>query len=311
MNRLRSGLWLSAFVVSLFSLVPHAQADSRMIVEIQADEEGRVPSVQEAAQQALPILWDRIVASRTRGMLSNSMKATQFLQRVLPRSDSVQVSFNEARVRQYLDQQEIPYLKEAPRINLMIQMSNQNGSGMPQTAELLRANAETVAQARGILLSESGPALIVVWQWLDNNQVNLVVRGNTLLAEFSETRKIETGDPLPRLQLWMEEVLLAARDAYIADPVQTDAIPALQEKRDGGMEVMLTIEQPAALPAQVALEDALRQHEKVESIIPTHLRASSRQYRLRLKGEEDSWLPQWFQRRGMQVLPTPQGWLVR
>jgi len=59
----------------------------------------------------------------------------------------------------------------------------------------------------------------------------------------------------------------------------------LQEKRDGGMEVMLTIEQPAALAAQVALEDALRQHEKVESIVPTYLHVSSRQYRLRLKGE--------------------------
>ncbi len=311
MKRFRHGLWLAAFALSLFSLMPYAQADSRMIVEVQADEEGRVPSVQEAIQQALPLLWDRIVAGEARGSLSDSMKATPFLQRVLPRSDSVRVSFNEARVWQYLDQKKIPYLKEAPRINLMIQMSNQNGSSMPQTVELLRADAESVATARGILLSESGPALIVVWQWLDNRQVHLVVRGNTAVPEFSETRKIETGDPLSQLQIWMEGILLTARDAYIPDPAQAEMIPPLQEKRGGGLEIMLVIEQPAVLSAQVALEDALRQHEKVEAVIPTYLSASSRQYRLLLKGEGDAWMQQWFQQRGMQALPTPQGWLVR
>ncbi|MDT8375713.1 MAG: hypothetical protein RQ867_03125 [Mariprofundaceae bacterium] len=312
MKRFRYELWLPAALFSLFFLLPYSYAgtDARMVVEVQADAEGRVPSVQEAIELALPLLWDRIIDSRARGSLSENMKATPFLQRVLPRSDGVQVSFNEARVRQYLDQQQIPYLKEAPRINLVIQMSNQNGFSMPQTAELLRAQAGSFAEARGILLSESGPTLIVAWQWIDNSQVNLVVRGNSTLAEFSETRRIETGDPLPRLQLWMEEILLTARDAHISGPVQTDVMPPLHEQRHGGIEVVITIEQQAALPEQVALEDALRQHEKVESILPAYLSASRRQYRLRLKGDEDAWLLQWFQRRGMQVSPTPQGWLV-
>jgi hypothetical protein len=238
------------------------------------------------------------------------MKATPFLQRVLPRSDGVQVSFNEARVWQYLDQKKIPYLKEAPRINLVIQMSNQNGSSMPQTAELLQADVESVAVARGVLLSESAPSLIIVWQWLDNTQVNLTVRGNTALAEFSELRKVETGDPLSQLQVWMGEILLTARDAYIPDPTQIEMIPTWQEQR-GGIEVMLIIEQSATLSAQVALEDALRQHEKVESVIPIYLSTSSRQYRLQLKRAGDVWVQQWFQQRGMQALPTPQGWLVR
>ncbi|MFC1626113.1 hypothetical protein ACFL19_00265 [Pseudomonadota bacterium] len=313
MNSFRYQLRLAVALFSLFFLMPYAyaEADSRMVVEIQADEEGRVPSVQEAIKQALPLLWDRLVDSKARKSLSDGMKATQFLQRVLPTGNGVQVSFNEARVWQYLDQQEIPYLKEAPRINLMIQMSNQNGADMPQTVELLRANAESVAKARGVLLSESGRALIVAWRWIDNSQVNLMVRGTTALAEFSEARKIETGDPLSQLQRWMEEVLLAARDANISNPDETAAMPSLKKKRDGGIEVLLTIEQPATLPAQVALEDALRQHEKVESIIPSYLSAASRQYRLQLKGEEDAWVQEWFQRRGMQVLPTPQGWLVR
>jgi hypothetical protein len=310
MKRFRHGLWLAAVAFSLFSLMPYAQADSRMIVEVQADEEGRVPSVQEAIQQALPLLWDRIVDSKARGSLSDSMKATPFLQRVLPRSDGVQVSFNEARVWQYLDQKKIPYLKEAPRINLVIQMSNQNGSSMPQTAELLQADVESVAVARGVLLSESAPSLIIVWQWLDNTQVNLTVRGNTALAEFSELRKVETGDPLSQLQVWMGEILLTARDAYIPDPTQIEMIPTWQEQR-GGIEVMLIIEQSATLSAQVALEDALRQHEKVESVIPIYLSTSSRQYRLQLKRAGDVWVQQWFQQRGMQALPTPQGWLVR
>jgi len=312
MNRFRHGLWLAAALLSLISLIPavYAESDRRMIVEVSVDEEGNVPSVHEAIQLALPLLWDRIVDSKSRASLSDSMKATPFLERVVPRSDGVQVTFSEARVWQYLNQHEIPHLKQAPHLNLMIQMINQNGSDMPQSAELLQAYAESSVEARGIMLSEPASALIVIWQWIDASQVNLTVRGNSALAEYSETRDIETGDPLIQLQDWIDEILLAARDAHISNSAKIGEMLPLKETRDGGIEAVLTIEQPATLSAQVALEDALRQHEKVIALTPTYLSAPSRQYRLQLKGEEDTWVVEWFQRRGMQVLPTPHGWLV-
>jgi len=312
MSRLRHTLYLAAIALSLMVVVPlsYAETDPRMVVEVVADEEGNVPSVPQAIRQALPLLWDRIIDSKARGSLPTKMKATQFVQRVVPGSDVVQVTFNEARVWQYLDQHQVAYLKRPPRMNLMIQLIKQNGSSMPQTAELLYDYSESIAQERGFLLSKSDPSLIIAWRWIDASQVNLVVRGNSALAEFSETRTITAGDPLNQLQAWTKEILLAARDAHITASVQPDQTEPAKKWRDGGIEVEITIEQLAALPAQVALEDALRQHEKVESITPTYLSASGRSYRLVLKGEEDAWVPQWFQRRGMQTSPTPHGWLI-
>jgi len=313
MNSFRQPLWLIAMVFSLLMLTTqgYAQPDSRMVVEILADDEGAVPTVQQAIKQALPLLWDRIVDSKARGSLSVGIKATPFVQRVIPQGESVLVTFNPARVWQYLDQHEIPYLKEPPQINLMVQMINQNGSQMPQTAELLQDYAESSVEARGIMLSQSAPALIVVWQWIDTSQINLTVRGNTALAEFSEIRNIEAGDPLAQLQNWMDEILLTARDAHTIGLTQPDEMLSKRETRDGDIEAVLIIEQSATLSAQVALEDALRQHEKVEALIPIYLSALSRQYRLQLRGKEDAWVIEWFQRRGMQVSPTPHGWLVR
>lgn len=309
-SRLLKQLLLLAVSLLILSTYSYADTDPRMVVEVVADEEGKVPAVEDAIRQALPILWDRVVEDSARLAMSDKIKATPFLLRVVPRSDGVQVIFNQQRVWQYLDQHYIAYLKEAPRLKLQIQMINQNDTHMPKTAEALQTFAESTALARGIVLDENAPILMASWRWLNASQVYLSVRGNSVLAEFSETRSVKAGDPLVQLQEWVKELLLKVRDARTEETGVAVEKPAKQKWADG-IELILTIEQSASLPEQVVLEDALRQNSKIKALIPTHLSATSREYRVLLNGEDDSWITEWFQRRGMQITPTPHGWLVQ
>lgn len=303
-------LLLLAVSLLILSTNSYADSDPRMVVEVVADEEGNVPSVEKAIQRALPVLWDRIVEDSARPALSNKIKATPFLLRVVPRSDAVQVTFNQQRVWQYLDQNFIAYLKEAPRIKLQIQMINQNDTSMPKTAEALQAFAESAALKRGVVLDDKAPVLMATWRWLNASEVYLTVRGNSLLTEYSETRTVEADDPLVQLQVWVKDLLLKVRTAHIA-ATTTVAEQPVKKKWEDGIELILTIEQPASLPEQVVLEDAFRQNSRVKALIPTYLSANRREYRVLLNGEEDAWISAWFQRRGMQVSPTPYGWLVQ
>lgn len=303
-------LFLLVVSLLILSTYSYAVSDPRMVVEVVADEEGKVPAVEDAIKQALPVLWDRVVVDSARYSLSDRIKATPFLLRVVPHSDGVQVTFNQQRVWQYLDQHYIAYLKEAPRLSFQIQMINQNDIRMPKTAEALQTFAEDAALARGIVLDEKAPVLMASWRWLNTSQVYLSVRGNSLLAEFSETRTIDANDPLVQLQAWVKELLKKVRDAQIAEAGVVIEKPG-KLKWDNGIELILIIEQPASLSEQVILEDALRQNSKVKALIPTYLSAASRKYRMVLNGEDDVWIRAWFQRRGMQITPTPHGWLVQ
>ncbi len=304
-------LLLLAAGLMLLSSYSYADTDPRMVIEITADEEGHLPPVEEAIQQALPILWDRVVEGTTRASLSDRIEATPFLLRVVPHPDGIQVTFNRQRVWQYLDQHHIAYLREAPRLNLHIQMTNQNDISMPKTAAALLSYAESIALERGIVLDHNAPMLMASWRWLDTSQVYLSVQGHSVLAGFSETRNLESGDPLAQLQAWVSELLMKIRDAYIVNRSVMPDMSAKQQVRDGGIELILTIEQPAGLSSQVALEDALRQNSRVKAVIPTYLSAMSRQYRVLLKDKDDAWLEAWFRHRGMQITPTPYGWLVQ
>ncbi len=300
-------LMMSLLISSAYG---YADTDSRMIVEVAANEQGQVPAVQEAIEQALPVLWDRVVEDSARMSLSDKIKGTPFLLRVVPHAGGVQVTFNSQRVWQYLDEHEIAYLKEAPRLNLQIQMINQDDNRMPKTAGAILSYGEEIALARGMVLDQHAPALVANWRWLDASQIYLSVQGSSILAGYSETRSVETGDPLAQLQAWVKELLLKVRDTKSTDVVGVVAGAAVQ-KHDDGIEFVLTIEQASSLSEQVVLEDSLRQNSRVKAMIPVYLSRTSRQYRMLLQGEDDAWITAWFQRRGMQIIPTPYGWLVQ
>ena len=303
---------LTILLISMFMLTAYSYADTdpRMVVEVRADEQGKVPAVQEAIQLALPILWDRVVEDSARSTVSDSMRATTFLLRVVPQPDHVEVTFNQDRVWQYLDQKQVAYLKEPLRLNLKIEMMNSSGSGMPKTAEALLTYAQGVAKARGILLDAGAPLLQAKWRWLDAAQVYLKVDGESLLTGFSETRSMKAGDPLEQLQAWVQSLLIKARSAYVTKTT-LPAEPTIEQPTDGTMVLLLTIEQPATLPAQVVFEDSLRQNSHVKLLVPTFLSGNSRQYRMVLHNADDSWLADWFRRRGMQATATADGWLIQ
>ena len=292
------------------STTSYADTDPRMVVEVGADEQGQVPAVQEAVQLALPTLWDRVVEESARASVSDSMKATSFLLRVVPHSDHVEVTFNQDRVWQYLDSKQVAYLKEPLRFNLQIQMINSSGNAMPKTAESLLTYAQGVAKAHGIVLDKSSPLLQANWRWLDGAQLYLKVDGESNLTGYTETRSMQAGDPLEQLQAWVAGLLMKARST---DPAQvaTAAEPTIEQPTDGTMVLLLTIEQSSTLATQVVFEDSLRQNSHVKLLVPTFLSANSRQYRMVLHTADDSWLAEWFRRRGMQATATVDGWLVQ
>lgn len=307
--------FIKCFVLLSISLLvlstnSYADSDPRMVIEVGADEQGNVPAVQEAIQLALPILWDRVVDESARSLVSDSMRATTFLLRVVPQSDHVEVTFNQDRVWQYLDSKEIAYLKEPLRLNLKIQMVDSNDTAMPKTVEALLAYARGVAKARGIVLDATAPLLQANWRWLDSTQVYLSVAGESMLSGYTETRSMTTGDPLVQLQAWVESLLVKARSTYTAN-LTTPATPTIEQPGDGTMVLLLTIDQSATLATQVVFEDSLRQDSHVKLLVPTFLSANSRQYRMVLHTADDSWLADWFRRRGMQATPTVDGWLVQ
>jgi len=294
----------------MLSTYSYADTDPRMVIEVGADEQGKVPAVQEAIQLALPILWDRVVEDSARSSVSDSMRATTFLLRVVPQSDHVEVTFNEERVWQYLDEKQIVYLKEPLRLNMQIEMEDSSGTTMSKTAHALLTYARGVAKARGIVFAANAPLIQAKWRWLDGVQVYLKVDGQSRLTGFTETRSMGAGDPLEQLKAWVESLLIKARSTYLtgqASPVE----PAIEQPTDGTMVLMLTIEQPATLPAQVVFEESLRQNSHVKLLVPTLLSGNSRRYRMVLHTADDSWLADWFRRRGMQATATMDGWLVQ
>lgn len=301
---------LLAIGLLALSTASYADTDPRMVVEVGADKQGHVPAVQEAIQLALPILWDRVVEDSFRSSVSDSMRATTFLLRVVPQSDHVEVTFNQDRIWQYLDSKEIAYLKEPLRLNLQIQMTNSSDNTMPKTAEALLGYAQGVAKARGIVLDSRAPLLQANWRWLDAAQVHLSVDGDSLLSGYTETRSMTAGDPLEQLQSWVEALLMKARSTYITN-VTTPVEATIEQPTDATMVLLLTMDLPATLATQVVFEDSLRQNSHVKLLVPTFLSANSRQYRMVLHTADDGWIAEWFRRRGMQATATVDGWLVQ
>jgi len=302
---------LPAFVVMVtLCSQAYAQSDARMVIDVPRNEHGDLPSVQEAIRSALPVLWDRVLPQAARGSVTDGINATSFLQRVVPYSDGIQVIFNHDRVWSYLEQQQIPYLKEAVHLNLDIEMINRSGISMSKTAEALMQYAGEVAVAHGIVMDRQMPRISATWRWLDGSQISLNVRGGALQEMVSEVRPV-SGDPLIQLQLWTSQLLVSLRDnAASGGDLTAGELPAA-EAAINTTGSLLTIEQTAPLPEQVVLEEALRQNRSVQSLIPVYLSSTSRQYRIQLKDNDDSWIQNWFGRRGMQAEPTPEGWLVR
>ncbi len=314
----------------MISVAPAFAADARMQVEVLAsDEKGSNlnelhANIPHAAKLALPLLWNRIIPRNARDSIPEKAKALMFMQRAAPTSNGVSIIFHEKRVLSYLKSNELPYIEQEPVWNISIQLRNEFGKTMSLSASLLLSYAEKSAIDWGYKLDESGYALILQWQWLDQGQVNLTARGTSRLGEFSETRLLAVGDPLPQLEEWLAEVLLKARDAHASSQEETtlppipDAAPAsVAESTEQllpasqGSYLLLSIERQASLPEQVLFEDDLKREPNIISLSLKQVNRDLQQYRLHLKDPDDQWLVEWFRQRGLELSPTPDGWVAR
>ena len=83
---------LTALLLLAAPAVSWAQEDARMQVHI-APQEGESLSLQQAMQQALPILWDRIVVRADRDLLPSKLNPAQFMLKAAPQGNAFIIEF--------------------------------------------------------------------------------------------------------------------------------------------------------------------------------------------------------------------------
>jgi len=313
-------LWLQSSAVA---------ADARMQVDVLAkvqdvNVQWLHANVRQAADLALPQLWHRIIPRQAHALIPNKVNAIRFLQKASPNAEGIRITFHPQRVFKYLKQQGLPYIAEQPILNVVLQLYNEAGRPMQQSANALLGIAASEATVRGYRVDDQGATLVLLWRWLDDGQVYLSVRGNSKLDEFSDTRRLHAGDPVAQLRRWMTEVLLQARDAYAESGVvvQADAAKAdahtisplgrsMPQATAKDIVLLLSVQRQASLPDQVLFEDELQQDSRIINLSLQQVNKDGQRYRLQLKGSDDQWLTQWFARRGMVLTPTIEGWVAR
>jgi len=286
-----------------------AQEDPRFNISI-TFENGTTPNVTQQVKQALPMLWDRIITQQARTSMPHNIHAMSLLRSVHPYHGKSVIQFNPASVWDYLEKQGIPHIRSMPRFNLRIKLVNAFGSNMQGSENEILAYIHEQAHALGIQLQPNAPLLAIRMQWLDDIQVQLSTRGQSRLGELSETRNLDMGDPFIQLKSWTIQTMIRARDAYAWE--QTKALPTVNSNLSESMlSLHLLLEKEASLSEQIALETALKEDPRVQSIVPSYLNYRSREYTLQLKQNDDSWINDWFVQRGMTATPNAQGWLIQ
>ncbi|MDQ6959423.1 MAG: hypothetical protein Q9M27_00215 [Mariprofundaceae bacterium] len=263
-----------------------------------------------ALRLAMPRLWDRIVPRDMRSRADSIAPSYGLVARIVPTGEQTVVEFNGKTVFRTLREHHIPAIVMAPQFHLVLKMRNRAGFEMKQTEALLMQEAKDFSPGWGVELSDNAPSMIVTWQWLNNQQLILSLRGNSRLPEFSETRVMTAADPLPVISDWLKELLLKARDAYAFDVDNAGSLNTTTAEID--QQLILIIDRKTSLMAQVALEDSLSSDPRVRRVLPVSLGLMRQRYMLLLEGTDSSWLPEWFERRGYLLAALPEGgWLAQ
>ena len=74
---------------------------------------------------------------------------------------------------------------------------------------------------------------------------------------------------------------------------------------------LLTLQRQASLPEQALFEEDLARDPHVLSLTLRQVSRNEQQYRLQMKSPNDQWLQAWFQRRGMILTASVDGWVVQ
>lgn len=270
------------------------------------------PDARLLLKQALPILWDRIVPVAQRSLAAALGSDNRMVARIVPGREVTMVEFQGERVFAALREAHIAAIVTPPRFHLLLSVRNGAGQEMLQTSQLLEEEAVRLAPSHGIELSYDGAGLVLAWRWLDAQHAELSVRGQSRLAEFIETREITDADSLPALQVWLDEVLLKARDAYAYD---AQALSNTQGGAENGINefaIELVVQRAGNLLEQVALEESLAHDPRVRNLMPIQLSQGAQHYRVQLEGGDTSWLGEWFARRGYRMDRLADGsWVIQ
>ncbi len=291
------------------TLAMAAETDARMRVDLPAMESGATADVGTLVAQALPILWDRLVPRTARAQADAIPADYRLMLRLKPGPRRTTVEFNPQVVFRTLAERQIPFIPAPPRLRLVVRVRNMAGMEMTETEAQLMAQAQTAADRWGIVLTDDAPALVLEWRWVTDRNVMLNARGTSRLPEFSETRALQGGDPLPDLVAWMEDVLLRARDAH-AFAASGNAQATVAANGESS-RVILTVRRDAPLAAQVALEEALAHDPRVHDLVPLELSRTRQRYAIETR-DAAAWLPDWLARRGLGATQLPDGtWLAQ
>lgn len=291
------------------------EGDSRLTVVLTVDgNQQGAPDVGQLMKAALPVLWDRIIPVADRRSADRLGNDSRMVARIIPGPQTTLVEFNGARVFAALRDAHIPAIVTPPNFHLQINMNNAAGQDMQQTSQLLMDEANRVAPIDGIELNNNGDGLVLTWNWLDAQRVQLSVRGQSRLGEYSEIRTITSADALPALQSWLDNILLKARDAYAytaQQPTQTQTGPTgIPTQAAQAFDITLVVQRSGSLLEQVALENALANDPRVQSIVPLTLSPDMQRYELKLQGSDTSWMGEWFSHRGYRMDRLADGSLV-
>jgi len=324
----QAGLLILLAIFSFANITLAANNDSRMIIEVEADEEQAISvqklhaDVRGAAKLALPQLWHRIVPLSAHEQIPKKVKALRFLQRATPTAEGVTIIFHAKRVFAWLKKKNIPFIEQQPAWNLELQIVNAKGRAMKHSATMLSRFATKSSGLWGYSLQDTADSLVLNWQWLDNRQVLLTVRGTSALGEYSDMRQLSPGDPVTQLKPWLSEILIKARDSQIrpaisetqvaSQPALPSTTPPLQTAPlSNDIYLLLSIERAASLPEQILFEEELRGDPRILDLSLKEVNRDARQYRLHLKAADDQWLVNWFKRRGLTLIATIEGWVAR
>jgi len=268
------------------------------------------PDVRTLLNSALPVLWDRLVPKVQRSMADAIAADSRMVARIVPGSEQTLIEFNGERVFAALKKAHIAAIVSEPRFHVLLSVRNDIDQQMQQTRMLLQEQLAQLASPYGMTFSDNGAGLVLQWRWLDISHVELSVRGQSRLGEFSEVREITAADPLPVLQQWMQQVVLKARDAYASDVFLGDDGAPLQTT--DGFSIELIVARDSRLLEQVALEESLSHDVRVHSVLPLGLGRSERRYVVQIDGGDTRWLGEWFSRRGYALSRQADGtWLAR
>jgi len=325
MSMLSRLLLIPLTIFSLAHIASAASSDARFMIDVtpNAQQDATVQqlhnNVRGAAKLALPRLWHRIVPQHAHSQIPKKVKAVRFLQRATPTAEGVSITFHAKRVFSWLKKNNVPYIEKRPEWNLELQLINAKGREMKQSAAMLQRYAAASSRYFGYELNNSATSLVLHWQWQNSRQVLLTVRGTSVLGEFSEMRKISSGDPVKQLRPWLTEIMLKARDGQTASTAATSmgsqelpgdrtqtALPAAKD-----IFLLLSIERHASLPEQVLFEEELKRDPRILNLHLSQVNRENQQYRLQLKGSDDQWLVEWFKRRGLTLTANIEGWVAR